>query len=326
MQTDTLAAACLGKLPTHGDFVRHRATTPAMRAFDEWVQKGLYRARQRRRSALEAVYDEASRLHFMFNPQDASHTLLGVMKASRDRAGRTYPFTVAVEVPRRSFSVRHLGYAPVQASGFYSDADRLVQDATGGQIDHREVTDRVQQLSPSLSFSTTPPQEYKRYLKQQTTQSLLEQIFGHFGDGRKYRLFNNLLDILLPLREREATQLAFGLQFPLGTGGELTYNACFWMEVCLRLLNYPSVEPTVFWTPQHKASAQGSPFVLLFMRTPRSRTFFHLLAAHTEDDNICILERMGEQSGAEAALAIPAQYGELLEAEHLTLWDFIRKL
>jgi len=326
MQTETLAAACLGKLPTHGDFVRHRATTPAMRSFDEWVQKGLYRAKQRRRGDLDAVYDDAPAFHFMFNGRRGTATLLGVMKPSRDRSGRTYPFMVAVEVPPHSLTAQHLGYVPVQAGTFYEDADRIVQKATEGAVDYREATEQVQQLSPSVGFSTTPPQAYKRYLQQQTVTSFLERLFDHFGDGRKYRLFSNLLEILLPLRGRNATQLAFGLQFPLGTGGDYTYNACFWLEVCLRLLDYPAVAPTFFWTAQRPETSDDDPFLLLFMQPPRPQTFFHLLAADTEDDNICILERMGEQSGAEAALAIPDRYGALLEAEQLSLWDFLRKL
>lgn len=327
MPTDTLTASCIGKLPTHGDFVRHRATTPAMRAFDAWVQKGLFRARQHRRNELEAVYDEAPALRFLFNAPNGAPTLLGVMKPSRDRSGRTYPFTVSTEVPRQEGSTRHLGYLPGQAATFYADAARLVRQATGGRLDHREVAERVQQLSPAIGRSTAPSQGYKRYLQQHTLQALLAEAFGHFGDGRKYRLFNNLFDILLPLRDRGAAQLAYGLQFSLGTeDGALTYQACFWVEVCLRLLGYPAVTPTLFWTAQLPEPDGHTPFLLLFLQPPRPRTFFHLLAADTEDDNICILERMGTQSGAEAALAIPAQYGALLEDERVTLWDFLRKL
>ena len=65
---------------------------------------------------------------------------------------------------------------------------------------------------------------------------------------------------------------------------------------------------------------------MLFLQPPQPRSFFQLLDAETADDNICVLSRMGEQSGAEAALAIPAQYGEMLEAEALSLQDFLDAL
>lgn len=325
MQTDTLAAACHGKLPTHGDFVRHRATTPAVRAFDEWVQKGLYQARQRRRSELEAVYDAAPIIHFLFNAQDGTSPLLGAMKPSRDRSGRTYPFTVSVEVPLHGLDTRHVPYVPVQARDFLADADRILQAATEGEVDHRSIIEQVQELDPSFELSAVRPPAYKRYLREETMKTLWTRLFGHFGDGRKYRLINNLLDIMLPLRERGAAQLAYGLQFPLGEAEARPNDVCFWLEMCFHLLDDPSVEPTFFWAAG-ATPATHSPFLMLFLQSPQPRTFFQLLAAETTDDNICVLSRMGEQSGAEAALAVPAQYGEMLETEALRLQDFLDAL
>ena len=324
MQTDTLTAACHGKLPTHGDFVRHRATTPAVRAFDEWVQKGLYQARQQRRRELEAVYDDAPAIRFVFNAQGGTHPLLGTMKPSRDRSGRTYPFTVSVEAAH-ALDADGLRYAPVQARALFDDADQIVQAATAGTLSHRDVIDRVRQLEPSLSVSATRPSAYDRYLQEQTMASFWTQLFGHFGDGRKYRLIDNMLTILNPLRGRPATPLAYGLQFPLGSEESSTYNVCFWLELCMQLLDHPSVEPTIFWQ-EEAPQASASPFLLLFMQPPRPRVFFQLLNATAEDDNICNLARMGDQSGAEAALSIPTQYGEMLEDETLSLHDFLHRL
>lgn len=325
MPTDTLTAACHGKLPTHGDFVRHRATTPAVRAFDEWVQKGLYQARQQRRSELEAVYDTAPITHFLFNAQDGTSPLLGAMKPSRDRSGRTYPFTVSVEVPPHELDAPYVTYVPAQAHAFFADADRILQAATEGEVDHRSVIEQVQKFNPSFELSAVRPSAYKRYLREETMETLWTRLFGHFGDGRKYRLINNLLDIMLPLRDRDATQLAYGLQFPLGEAEARPNDACFWLEVCFRLLDDPTVEPTFFWAAGATPAAR-SPYLMLFLQPPQPRAFFQLLAAETTDDNICVLSRMGEQSGAEAALAIPAQYGEMLEAEALRLQDFLDAL
>lgn len=324
MRTDTLIAACHGKLPTHGDFVRHRATTPAVRAFDEWVQKGLYQARQQRRSALEAVYDEAPAIRFVFNAQEGTMPLLGVMKPSRDRSGRTYPFTVSVEAPH-ALDADGLRYAPVQARSFFSDAHQIVQTATAGELTHRAAIDRVRQLEPSLGLSATRPPAYTRYLEEQTMASFWTRLFGHFGDGRKYRLVDNMLKILTPLRGRSIAPLAYGLQLPIGSGADGSLDACFWLEACVQLLGHPAAEPTIFWQDRAAHDAESS-FLMLFMQPPRPRVFFQLLDATGDDDNICNLAQMGDQTGAEAALSIPAQYGEMLEAEALSLDDVLRRL
>ncbi len=327
MPTDTRAAACLGKLPTHGDFVNHRASTPTMRSFDEWVRKGLYQARQRSNGQWEDAYDAAPPIHFLFcgRGQQAPNALLGVLRPSRDRTGRTYPFIVTCEVPKRHLSPRHLAYLPFQADAFYAGADRLVRAATDGDIPYREVADHVEQIDTAFSLQPTPPRPYKRYLQQTTMGPFLEGLFGHFSDSGKYRLVNNLLEAVLPQRDRAHPTLNYGLQFPLGSDDEaLTAIACFWLEASLRLLGYPSVEPSFFWTAQRPAHV--APFLILFLGTPRPHAFFHVLDADGGHELVYPLARVGNQNNAEAALAIPEEYGTLLEDEQLRLWDFLRSL
>jgi type VI secretion system protein ImpM len=324
MQADTLPAACLGKLPTAGDFVRHRASTPTMRAFDEWVQHGLYQARQRQ-NGWEAAYDTAPTTRFVFQGRRAPNALLGVLRPSRDRTGRAYPFMVAAEVPTRRLSIRHLAYLPLQAGRFFDAADRVVREATEGDIPYREVPDHVQQIDTAFGVRPTAPRTYKRYLQQHTMGPFLEELFGHFGDSGKYRLFDNLLDVLLPLRGRSAPRLNYGLQFPLGGDDEaLTAISCFWLEACLRLLDYPSdAEPTFFWTDRPPPDA--APFLLLFFGAPRPHAFFHLMASDDPHELVYPLAHAGDD-GAEAALSIPEEYGRLLETEQITLWNFLREL
>lgn len=323
---DTRAAACLGKLPTHGDFVKHRASTPTMRAFDEWVRNGLYQARNRSGVDWESHYDQAPVIHFLFSGrgQQAPNALLGVFRPSRDRTGRTYPFAVTCEVPKRSLQPRQLAYLPTQAHEFYDAADRIVREATDTEVPHSDVLDKVKSLEAAFSAPPAAPREHKRFLQEKTLGPFLKRIFGHFNDSGKYRLFDNLLKILLPQRKRSKFRLNYGIQFPLGQNSPLTNTACFWLETSLRLVDYPPIEPTFFWTAQHPEGAPA--FLLFFTGEPRPHYFFHLLAADHPNENICHLEFMGSQNNAEAALSIPEEYGTLLEDEQLCLWDFIRSL
>lgn len=326
MQSSALEVACIGKVPTHGDFVRRRASTPTMRAFDKWIRKGLRWARKGRDPAWEEAYDSAPTTRFLLSLRDrqAPNVLLGVLQASRDRNGRAYPFAVTCEIPKHS--VRdHWAHLPLQADSFYSTAEQVVQEATDGILSYKEVADRVAEIDPSFPNPPSSPRSYNQFVRQQTMGSLLETVFGHFENGRKYRLFKNLLDIVRPQRERPTPRLNYGLQFPLGEGGAApTKTACFWLDTSLHLLDHPDAECSFFWTPQF--SDVSSSFLLLFLGPPQADAFFSLLGSDGESENICDLAHMGRENDAQAALSIPDEYGSLLEDEHLSLQNFLQRL
>lgn len=320
-------AACIGKVPTHGDFVRHRASTPTMRAFDEWLRKGLRRTRTGRNPAWEETYDNAPTTRFFLFPRGrrVPNALLGVLRASRDRKGRAYPFAVTCELPKSTVQTKQLAYLPLQAESFYAAAEEVVQAATDGTLSHHEVTDRVAGLDPSFSIPSSPPQTYDQFVREQTVGHLLETVFGHFEDGGKYRLFKNLLDIFLPQRKRDAPRLNYGLQFPLGAGtASPTKTACFWLDTSLHLLDHPDAACSFFWTP-HAPDARAS-FLLLFVGPSKADAFFHLLGSDGQNEKICRLEHMGSEDDAQVALSIPDEYGSLLEDEQRPLQEFLQHL
>jgi len=325
MAIHTLGAACVGKVPTHGDFVRYRATTPALRAFDDWTQSGLFQARKQR-AALDAVYDAAPAYRFVYQAPQQHAPLIGVMKASRDRAGRMYPFTVAAEVEPQASRGRRFPHVFDQARSFYDDAQALVQTATAGNLAHPAITDRVQAMAPTLQTGDAPSPDYQRYLQRETMRTWTEALFGHFGNGHKYRLFSNLLDVTRPLQGREHIRVTYGLKFPLGSAGDNhTFQATFWAELCFRLLDGPPAAPSAFWTvPSGENGTE--PTLFFFLSPPSPAAFFHLMAPEREGDPICDLVTMGARSATEAALALPETYGKPLETETLTLREFLRAL
>lgn len=327
MQPVPLEAACLGKLPTHGDFVRHRASTPTMRTFDEWIRNGLYRARKHHRASWEETYDEAPTTRFFFSGRgrQAPNALLGVLRTSRDRNGRTYPFTVTCELPKSSVGADHLAYLPLQTNSFYRAAEQIVRDATDGTLPYHQVADQVADISAAFAPQPSPPPTYDRFVQNHTMGKFLETLFGHFEDDRKYRLLKNLLDIFLPQQTRATPRLNYGLQFPLGTDGDrLTKTTCFWLDTSLHLLDHPDAEWSFFWTPRSPDMVPS--FLLLFLGAPRANAFFHLLASDESTEEICKLERMGNETGAQVALSLPEEYGPLLEDRQLPLWDFLQHL
>jgi hypothetical protein len=244
------------------------------------------------------------------------------MAPSRDERDRTYPFIVACEVPKHALGSQHVAYLPVRAEPFFQGATALVQAATHGQIPHTEIAERVDRLEVQMAVEPTVPHRHKRYLQQETLGPFLEGLFGHFEDSEKYRLFHTFFEALQPLQDQRQPRLDYGLQFPLIPNDEVRSNiVSFWTGAVLRVLNYPSLVPSLFWAPP---SASGTD-LLLYLGAPEARAFFDVLAP-TRREAVCRLGQSGDQTNAEAALGIPAEYGELLECEQVRLWDFLHRL
>lgn len=321
------AAACLGKVPTHGDFMRLRASTPTMRAFDNWIRKGLHHARQNRAPDWEETYDEAPTHRFLFwgAGPNTPNVLLGALRPSRDEGGRGYPFMVTCEIPKQALSPHHVAYLPVQADAFYAEAGDLVRRATDGAVPYKEVPKQVRQMEVGISVQPTVPHDHKRYLQHETMGTFLESLFGHFEDNGKYRLFSNLFEALLPLRSHSASRLDYGMEFPLVEEEETLPNVTsFWMDTVLRVLDTPDASPSLFWTDPRSDAASAR--LRLYVGVPEPQSFLSILASDPSDDRVCVLSCSGARSNAEAALSIPEEYGRLLRNEQLRLWDFLRRL
>jgi len=318
--------ACLGKVPTHGDFVRHRASTPTMRALSQWVRKGLHHARTHRTPDWEEHYDRASAKRFVIGGgrSRGPNAVLGVMAPSRDRRGRVYPFMVTCEVPKHTLDPQTFAYLPVQAEAFFGAADALVRRATNGAIPHDEVAERVEQMEGEFSVCPRVPDGHEQYLKTESLAPFLDVIFGHFGDSKKYHLFSTLLDTLLPLQDRTRPQLDDGLVFPLPPDPAVEAHAVsFWVGVVLRMLGYPSVLPSLFWDSRSDEEDAGT--LLLYVGAAGRRGFYESLVAE-RGTGVRVLEQSGEKSSVEAALSIPKAYGRLLEDEEICLWEFLEQL
>jgi len=320
----SLNAACLGKIPTHGDFVRHRASTPTMRAFDEWIRKGLHRSQKHK--GWENAYDKAPPVRFLFSQsgRQTPNALLGTLRASRDRKGRTYPFAIVCEVPPSGLPADHLSHLPSRAHRFYTEAEEIVQGATTGAISHSDVTDQVTQMDPSFSLDASPTSAYRRYAQGHGMEPFLNSVLGTAKNTEKYHLFGDLTNIVLPQRDRSRPQLNYGVLYPLGEREDIYTNvACFWLEVTLRLLGHPDAQISFFWTPCSPEVV--SPFLLLFIGSPKSSAVFHAFTSDTSNEDIFRLGPAADGSGR-GAPSLPDQYKSLLESGDLSLREFLERM
>lgn len=117
MPNDTpYVAGCIGKLPLHGDFIRHNALSPELQQFDRWIQQGLHLFQRKIAPPWEHMFDSMPPVRFIYHhttaapkkrgqslfygrsggntssQQTLSHALLGTLVPSMDKHGRRYPF------------------------------------------------------------------------------------------------------------------------------------------------------------------------------------------------------------------------------------------
>jgi type VI secretion system protein ImpM len=325
MQTSTTALIGYGKLPVHGDFVRHNAGGSAVRALDEWLQRGLYVAKTQLGSAFDAAYDSAPAYRFLFAPREAEPALIGVMRPSRDRNRRTFPFLIAYEAESGRLDSQQIVRMPPRNEAFLEQADALTADVADGHVGHREIGDWLDRSGLMAAAGNGSPLAYDRFLAETTVGSLCAECWGYFDDSRKYLLFRNLIELLTPLKGDVPPGFTLGLRFPLGAAVTSERTAAFWLDLCFRLLGFPDVTPICFWSNAAADADRGS--LALFFRLPPAHALIHLLSSDApENDYLCDLETMGGGSAADAALAIPQRLGSLLESEELNLQQFLDQL
>ncbi len=81
-----------GKLPVSPEFLRSHASGPEVRELDDWFERGIQYAKGRAGSDWSAMMTQADIWNFLFVPEGAGRVVCGAVFASRDRAGRSFPF------------------------------------------------------------------------------------------------------------------------------------------------------------------------------------------------------------------------------------------
>ncbi|MDQ0082521.1 type VI secretion system protein ImpM [Variovorax boronicumulans] len=123
-----------GKLPGMGDFA-HRRLPEAFRAvWDQWLQRGMARLRDRHADWTER-YLEAPIWCFALGRQVAGEQAwIGVLMPSVDGVGRYFPFALAMELDR-SVSGQLQGEALAMALQWWAHATQAALEGLDGDLD-----------------------------------------------------------------------------------------------------------------------------------------------------------------------------------------------
>ncbi|MET3495112.1 type VI secretion system protein ImpM [Variovorax boronicumulans] len=123
-----------GKLPGMGDFAHRRLPESFRSVWDQWLQRGLARLRDRH-ADWTSYYLEAPIWCFALGPQVAGERAwIGVLMPSVDGVGRYFPFTLAVELDEGAGESLQ-GEALVAALHWWALATQAALEGLDGDLD-----------------------------------------------------------------------------------------------------------------------------------------------------------------------------------------------
>ena len=87
----------IGKHPGYGDFLRANAAAAVVDQLEAWLDRCLSEIRDQQGQNWPLFWEQAQDLRFWIGREVLGQSLLGVMRCSRDRAGRRYPLLLIVQ-------------------------------------------------------------------------------------------------------------------------------------------------------------------------------------------------------------------------------------
>ncbi len=313
-----------GKLPSHPDFIRLNAGGPLARTMDEWMQEGMSNMRLQVGDGWETMFDRAAPIYFVYRDKDPSTALIGVSRASYDRTGRRYPFSVfAYAYLGRNGSGIHV--APQAFAPFLKAAYRIMTTNCVDGIDNSRAA-QIMNLASAIPQSLTEYESrFDRYLSELTMESFWLGLYDDFLDRRKYLLMKNLFRTLAPRRGHDHSRFTFSLHLPTAEAMDMVVlQTAVWYQICRSTLGNQALERSaIFWNAESQPPARGC---TLYFNTPAPKSVINLFAPGWEDGSMLFVDLMGAENIETARDELGAQLAGALDDRTNTMKDFIRAI
>ena len=149
MIDDEWTVGLYGKLPSHGDFLRRRLSDDFVRTWDEWLQRGMDASRSAFGDQWLDIYLTSPVWRFACAAGACgAMPAIGVMAPSVDRAGRSFPMTIAACLPSWVDPIA----AMTHGEAFFQRAEQVAIDTlTAECVDFAEFDDQVMALTTLLT-------------------------------------------------------------------------------------------------------------------------------------------------------------------------------
>jgi type VI secretion system ImpM family protein len=295
-------AGYYGKLPLSPEFLRLHAAGPELRWLDDWLQRGVLYAKSVEGPQWPTLVAQSDLWNFLYIPAGQGRIVCGVLFASQDKAGRSFPFLSFLLLDLDSLS-RKPWLVPLVAAEFLEIAtgSARVLRTTLDWNDFRRAVDQAEGKVLSVESAAEAFAEYTRAVN---ASEWWVSLWGSFDDSRKYRLAQGLAEMVRSTNQQAGRETSSGLKFPLLSGtGEKKYDLSFWLAASL-----PSVSPghqqelgvVSFW---NRSPTKVAPCALISIG-PGSPNMTRFLVSPEAQDNSWHNLLSGNQDPAEFAETI----------------------
>jgi type VI secretion system protein ImpM len=239
-----LSVGCFGKLPIHGDFIRHNVG-PEVDRLDEWLQGGIVSSRTAMGATWDAAFDGKPPQRFIYQAA-GGRVVAGVIAASIDKPGRRYPFLIFTILDPKTLGTE-ITALPMVLRSFFTLAE---QEATTGWqgLDLKSFLVRIDSLALPTDFEEGK-QSIVKYVGGHTNQVYWNELFGSAQDPRKYMLIHNLVETL-----KGGSVPRYALRFPRVTADP---EVSFWLELCRKVSRRQGLPTLTLWGKGREGSEPG---------------------------------------------------------------------
>lgn len=278
---------CFGKMPIHGDFIRHNVQCGETVAFENWVQEGVSLVTRKHPGTWPEVYRNFPPLNFVLMGEEQERTLAGTLVASQDRSGRPYPFSVLLASDDQM--LRELQpLVPHIFRNFFLDTADIVT-AKWKHEPLTRLTSRVDGISRRDTGLTRRQllDSQNEPLRQMTLVEFWQKAFGANEAPTPEQLFGTLIDTLKTVIRRGPSRISWGLRLPLPESGEPRLLVIFWLQLIDAMLG-GNWRAHYFW---NGAGAQHPARLTVFFRPLPGSFLLQLLNPGIDDGSIFDLAR-----------------------------------
>lgn len=279
---------CFGKLPIHGDFIRHNVQCAEAAAFENWVQEGVSLVTRKHPETWPEIYRNFPPLNFVLVGEAQQRTLVGALVASQDRSGRPYPFSVLLASD--DDLLREMQpLVPYIFQNFFQETAEIVT----AKWSHEPLTRLISRVD---GISRRDTGLTRRQLCDSQIVLLRDISLGQYWQSAfagaeaptPEQLFSTLIDTLKTVLRRGPSRISWGLRLPLSESAEPRLQVMFWLQLLDAMLGQCPWRAHYFWNgagPQHPAR------LTVFFRPLPGSFLLQLLNPTVDDGSIFDLTR-----------------------------------
>jgi type VI secretion system protein ImpM len=272
-----------GKLPLSPEFLRLHAAGEEVRELDGWLESGIQYAKGKAGSEWPALVAQADIWNFLFVPEGNGRVMCGAVFASRDRAGRSFPFLVFLllecqRVPPAPWLI------PLKCRVFLEKARQLLEQLRA-DLDWDRFRERAESLSEEVDPDAALEAGFYDYLSRTTLAEFYGRLFSPSNDSQQHDGDQAYVMPRHPVREPFGAEACWGRQLPLLKGQKAeAYDVPFWLELHTRwcgATTRPLPSSVAFW---NRDPSRVEPCVLLSLGCPSPRLTRFIVAPDVPDD------------------------------------------